>query len=582
MRELLWLSPFIRRYRKRLLLGALCVVGANLSWAVTPRIVGRTVDGIIGGSLPTLHLVLNLGGILGLTLLGALLTFSMRQTIIVVSRILEYELRNAFMRALERHSLPFFHAHPVGELMAYATNDIAAVREFLGPAIMHGLNTVMALGFSLLFMLTLDLPMTLLALLPLPVAGVLTYHIGRRVHTLFSTVQEYFGELTRHAQESYGAIRVVRAYGAEAAEGTRFRELSWAYAQHNLRLGRLQALSSPAMLVVVGIVQLIVLGYGGLRLMERTLTVGQLTQFFLYTNELIWPFAALGWITNIIQRASASTARLRRLMEQPPEIPDTGRLRIRVEDIAGMIEFRNVWFRYGDNHPWVLRGVSFTLRPGTILGLTGPIGSGKSTVVALLTRLYDVTEGAILLDGRDIREYPLETLRAAIAVVPQDPFIFSLSIADNIRFGAPHASEEEILRASRWAELHPDVELFPQGYATPVGERGVTLSGGQRQRLAIARTVLSGSPILVFDDALSAVDSSTESKIHERLCALVPNRTVLLIAHRISTLRIAERIVVLDNGVVAEEGTHHELLQRQGLYARLYAYQALQAELEQL
>jgi len=582
MRELLWLSPYLRRYWLRLLLGALCVVGANLSWAITPRIVGQTVDRIIAGTLPTEGLLLNLGTILGLTLLGALLTFLMRQTIIVVSRILEYELRNDFMRTLERHSARFFHTHPIGELMAYATNDIPSIREFLGPAIMYGLNTAMALLFSLLFMLTLDLPMTVLALLPLPFAGVITYVIGRRVHAVFTTVQEHFGELTRHAQESYSAIRVVRAYGAEEAEKQRFQELSREYMRRNLHLGRLQALSSPAMMLLVGVVQLIVLGYGGFRLMQGTLSAGQLTQFFLYTNELIWPFAALGWITNIVQRAAASTQRFRHLMEQAPDVPDTGRLSIRLTQIRGTIEFRNVWFRYAENRPWALRGVHLYIPAGSIVGITGPIGSGKSTLVALLTRLYDVTDGCILLDGRDIREYPLETLRAAIAVVPQDPFAFSLSIADNIRFGAPNASHDDVLRASRWAALHPDVERLPNGYATLVGERGVTLSGGQRQRLAIARALLLNSPVLVLDDALSSVDSATETAIQEQIRALVPKHTVLLIAHRISSLSLANHIVVLSDGVVVEEGTHTELLQRQGFYARLYRYQSLQAELEQL
>ncbi|MCS7169270.1 MAG: ABC transporter ATP-binding protein/permease [Candidatus Kapabacteria bacterium] len=582
MHDLLWLLPYLRRYRLRLLIGALSVLAANLTWAFTPRIVGHTVDGIIARSLPTTFLLLNLGGILGLTLLGGALTFLMRQTIIVVSRILEYELRNDFLHALERHSARFFHTYPTGELMAYATNDISSVREFLGPAIMYGLNTAMALAFSLLFMLTLDVPMTVFALLPLPLAAVLTYTIGRRVHATFTTVQEQFGELTRHAQESFAAIRVVRAYGAEAAESDRFRRLSWEYALRNIRLGRLQAFSSPSMLALVGIVQLIVLGYGGFRLMEQTLTAGELTQFFLYTNELIWPFAALGWITNIVQRAAASAARLRQLMELTPDVPDTGQLRIRVQELHGRIEFRNVWFRYSDDRPWVLRGVSFTIPAGSIVGITGPIGSGKSTLVTILTRLYDVTQGCILLDGHDIRDYPLHVLRSAITVVPQEPFLFSLSVAENIRFGKPDASLEEVLRASQWAALHSDVELFPKGYDTLVGERGITLSGGQKQRVALARALLRSSPVLVLDDAFSSIDSATESAIQRRLRELTAGRTIILIAHRIASLLIADRILVLDNGIVAEEGTHSELLQRGGLYAQLNQYQTLQAELEQL
>jgi ATP-binding cassette subfamily B protein len=506
----------------------------------------------------------------------------MRQTIIVVSRILEYELRNDFLHHIERQSARFFQLYPTGELMAYATNDIASIREFLGPALMHGLNTLLALGFSLTFMLTLDVPMTAFALLPLPVAAALTYIIGKRVHETFTTVQEQFAELTRHAQESYSALRVIRAYGAEAAESDRFRMLSQEYFRRNLRLGRLQAFSSPAMLLVVGIVQLIVLGYGGFRLMEQTLTVGELTQFFLYTNELIWPFATLGWITNIIQRAAASTARLRRLREQEPEVRSTGRLPKRPADIRGEIEFRNVWFRYGDDRPWVLRGVSFVIPAGSTVGITGPIGSGKSTLVALLTRLYDVTDGQILLDGHDIREYPLEVLRTAFAVVPQEPFLFSMSVAENIRFGNPEASLEQILDASRRAALHSDVELFPQGYDTLVGERGITLSGGQKQRVALARALLRESPILVLDDAFSSVDSATENAIRAALRELTPRRTVVLIAHRIASLQGAERILVLHNGTVAEEGTHDELLRRNGLYARLFRYQSLQAELQAL
>jgi ATP-binding cassette subfamily B protein len=582
MRELLWLLPYLRRYRVRLWLGALSVLAANLAWAVTPRIVGHTIDGVIATTLGRGQLLLNLAGILGLTLLSGALTFLMRQTIIVASRLLEYELRNDFLRSVQRQSAEFFSAHPTGELMAYATNDISSVREFLGPAIMYSLNTAFALAFSLLFMLTLDVPMTLVALLPLPIAGVITYVLGRRVHATFSTVQEQFGELTRHAQESFAAIRVIRAYGAEAAESARFRELSREYLRRNLRLGRLQALSSPAMLLLVGIVQLLVLGYGGFRLMEQTLTVGELTQFFLYTNELIWPFATLGWITNIVQRAAASAGRLRRLMEAQPRVQDTGRLQLRLRDIHGTIEFRNVWFRYAPDRPWVLRDVSFTIPAGSIVGITGPIGSGKSTVVALLTRLYEPEQGHILLDGYDIRDYPLEVLRAAIAVVPQEPFLFSLTIAENIRFGDPHAEFSRLLQASRAAAFHSDVEHFPKGYDTLVGERGVTLSGGQKQRLALARALLRESPILVLDDAFSSVDSATETAIQENLRQLARGRTLVLIAHRIASLRIAERILVLHQGSIAEEGSHAELLRRNGLYSRLYHYQSLQAELEKL
>lgn len=582
MRDLLWLTPYLRRHWVRLLLGAFCVVLANLAWALTPRVVGHTVDGIVTQTLGSSRLLWNLAALLGLTLASALLTFLMRQTIIVVSRILEYELRNDFLHHIERQSARFFQLYPTGELMAYATNDIASIREFLGPALMHGLNTLMALSFSLVFMLTLDLPMTVFALLPLPAAAILTYAIGRRVHVTFTTVQEQFAELTRHAQETYSALRVIRAYGAEAAESERFRELSQEYFQRNLRLARLQAFSSPAMLVLVGFVQLIVLGYGGFRLMEHTLTVGQLTQFFLYTNELIWPFATLGWLTNIVQRAAASAARLRTLLEHEPEVRSTGRLQVHPAALRGEIEFRNVWFRYSDDRPWVLRGVSFCIPAGTTVGITGPIGSGKSTLIALLTRLYDVTAGQILLDGHDIRDYPLEVLRAAFAVVPQEPFLFSMSIADNIRFGNPHASREELLDASRRAALHSDVELFPHGYDTLVGERGITLSGGQKQRVALARALLRHSPILVLDDAFSSVDSATEDAIRTALRELAAGRTTVLIAHRIASLQAAERIIVLHDGTVAEEGTHAELLQRNGLYAGLYRYQTLQAELQAL
>lgn len=581
MHPLRWLLPYLRRHRTALLAGAACVLLANLAWAFTPRLVGYAVDSIIaGGTLP--KVLPALAGILGLTLVGGVLTFLMRQTIIVSSRTLEYELRNDLVRSLERHSARFFLRHPTGELMAYANNDIPAVREFLGPAIMNSLNSAVAIGFSLLFMITLDVPMTLFAVLPLPLAAVLTYAIGRRVHQTFLTVQEQFGELTNHAQESFSAIRVVRAYGSHAAEIERFRRLSWEYAQRNLRLGKLQALSTPAMFVLMAAVQLIVLGYGGFRIAHGTLTVGELTQFFLYTNELIWPIAALGWVTNIVQRAMASAARLQQLMSTPVEVADTGRLRLAPAQARGEIEFRNVWFRYSPDHPWVLQGLSLHIPAGSFVGITGPIGSGKSTLVALLTRLYDPDQGQILLDGHDVREYPLETLRRIVTVVPQDPFLFSMSVAENIRFGDPTAPEEPILWASQTAGLHQDVVHFPQGYQTLVGERGITLSGGQRQRLALARALLRDSPVLLLDDAFSSVDSATEAHIRQALQPLLRQRTVIVIAHRLSSIQDADRIFVLAEGRVAEAGTHAELLRRGGLYARLWQLQSLEAELERL
>jgi ATP-binding cassette, subfamily B, multidrug efflux pump len=586
LKPLLRLLPYLRRYRRTLILGLGTVVMSNFFTVAQPWFVGRAVDELKSGlenhALAGSDLVYYALAIAGFSLCAGFFTFLTRQTIIVVSRHVEFDLRNDFLTHLQKLPLRYFQNTPTGDLMAHATNDISAVRNCLGPGIMYPTDTFMTLTMVLAVMMYQDWRLTLMALIPLPFVSLAVYRLGKLVHQKFEERQEQYSELTTRAQENLSGIRVVKAYVREQYEIGLFHALSWDYLKKNLVLARVQSIMWPLMFLLVGFSLIITLYVGGIQVIEGKISIGALTAFFGYLSMLIWPMIAFGWVTNILQQGAASMARLAKILETVPDIRDTEQTDTTVTSIQGRVEFRNVRFRHAGAERATLEDISLTIPAGTTLAVVGYTGSGKSTLVNLIPRLYDVTDGVLLIDGKDIRTIPLGVLRQQIGYVPQETFLFSESITENILYGTADATEQAVRDAALVSQIARDVSEFPEGYETMLGERGITLSGGQKQRTAIARAVIRQPKILILDDALSAVDTYTEEEILKRLRGVMQGRTSIIISHRISTVKDADVIVVLHEGRIAERGAHDELVALGGIYAELYKKQLLEQELEQL
>jgi len=493
-----------------------------------------------------------------------------------MSRFIEEDLRNDFVAAIKSQSQRFFHNRSTGSLLAHFSNDIGAVREFIGPAIMYTANTITTFAFALAWMMSINVPLTFAILIPVPLVATLTYRLGKRIHENYKRVQEQYEHITTHSQETASGVRVVRAYVRGDFESERFDALGKEYYNRNMKLARVQSLMMPGMTVLFNLSYVIVISFGGYLIINSTMTVGDLTQFFIYLNQLLWPIAAIGWVTSMIQRGAASIGRLGVIFDAPSDIVSASDAQ--EPDIKGHITFDNVSLLYDGITP-VLNNITLDVPEGTSLGIVGMVGSGKSSLVGLLPRLYDVSSGAVCIDGIDVRKMSLLTLRGSIAVVPQEAFLFSDTIRENIRFGRPTATDEEVLRASRLAQLDDDVMGLPHGYSTVVGERGVTLSGGQKQRTSLARAIASNPSILVLDDALSAIDADTEERILHGLEEIMHGRTTLIISHRISTVKRCTNIIVLQDCKIVEQGTHTELLQINGIYADMFTRQQLEQQL---
>lgn len=586
MKSLFRLLPYLSKYKTTLLAGLLTVIVTNLFTVASPWIIGEAIDelkrGIETRTLRPEDLMLYAGLIVGFALVAGVMLFLTRQTIIVVSRKIEYDLRNDFLAHIQKLPYSFFQNTPTGDLMALATNDISAVRNVLGPGIMYPADTLMTLSMSLVLMFIKDWQLTLLALIPMPLVSIAVYKLGQVIHEKFNQRQEQYAVLTTKAQENLSGARVVKAYVREEYEIEQFRKVSWEYFKKNLVLAKAQSVMWPLMFVLVGMSLLITIYVGGLKVIDGEMTIGTLTAFFTYLSLLIWPMIAFGWVTNMWQQGAASMTRLAKIFDTVPEIRDTEATDYSIQNIHGEIEFRNVSFTHKGSPQKTLRNINLYIPSGTILAIVGYTGSGKSTLVNLIPRLYDVTEGELLIDGVDIKKIPLEMLRRSIGYVPQETFLFSESIAENIRYGDDTANRELIYEAAEISQISKDVADFPQRFDTILGERGITLSGGQKQRTSIARAILRKPKILILDDALSAVDTHTESEILDRLRSVMKGRTSIIISHRISTVQHADKIIVLDKGEIAEQGTHEELIGFGGIYAGLYEKQQLEKELEEL
>jgi ATP-binding cassette subfamily B protein len=562
-------------------------------FAVSPRVLQYAVDDLATGVTRT-KLALYGGILLLIAGLAGYFRYQMRRIIVSASRGFEYDLRNDFFAHLERLPVSFYHENRTGDLMSRATNDLSSVRMMVGPAVMYLANTVITAVVSLFLMFSLDVWLTLIVLLPLPIVSITVRMFGTAIHKTFEEVQERLSDMSAVVQESLTGVRVVRAYRQEESEITRFRESNLDYLRHNRTLSRLQGAFFPTMSLFLGMSALLALWLGSRDVISGRITVGELVAFNAYLAQLAWPMIAFGWVTNLLERGLASWKRMLTVMDTVPAVRDEAnpatavnasvrRAGLASQDppgLTGAIEFRNLTFRYGDRE--VLKDVAFAVKAGETVAIVGATGSGKSTLVNLLPRLQNPPRGTVFIDGRDVRDIPLNELRGAIGFVPQEPFLFSDTLAGNVAFGVPQLEREHPERievAATVARLDKDVKDFPQRYNTMVGERGITLSGGQKQRTAIARAVVTDPRILILDDALSAVDTYTEEEILSRLRDVMKSRTSIIISHRISTVRDADQIVVLDEGRVVEKGRHDELIQLGGYYADLYKKQLLEEEL---
>jgi len=569
------LAPYIRRHRTQLAIGVgciLCSVGFGL---MTPLVVGRAIDAL--RSEFTRRALLHFSGLLlGITFAQGIFSFCQRKILVSMSRDIEFELRDAYFQHLQRLSPRFFQEHHTGDLMARGTNDLQAVRMLCGPAIMYSTNTVVTAVGALFFMSRIDLKLTLLALCTLPFVAIATKVFGQRIHRLFERVQDQFSELSTHVQEHLAGVRVIRAYAQEDASQLRFETLNSEYVERNRILILWTAAFQPLLHGLIGLGFVAVLWYGGRLVFGGAISVGEFVTFTFFLGKLVWPMIAIGWVINLAQRGAASMGRILRILETEPTVKD------KVDCVSkpelGALSFRGLDYSYARESP-VLKNIDLEIPAGTSIAIVGRTGSGKSTLLSLIPRLWEPPEGSLFVDDADVRSYCLSELRSVVAMVPQESFLFSDTLQANIGFGRPTASTPEIVDAAKAAGLEEDLDSLPRGLETLVGERGVTLSGGQKQRVALARALLRSPRILLLDDCLSAVDTRTEEKILENLRVASRGRTLLLVSHRISTVKNADQIVVLDGGRIVQQGTHDQLLTRQGLYLELHQRQLLEDEL---
>jgi ATP-binding cassette subfamily B protein len=578
LRDLGPLFAYMRRYRWGYLWGTLSCIATNAVAVQFPRVLERAIDALKAGA--PRQLILALAGLLVLiAVVKGIFLYSQRWILIGISREIEFDIRNDLFRHLEKQDSGFYQRYRTGDIMARLTNDLNAVRMLLGPALMYSANTVFFTVFALYFLLHISPYLTLVALAPMPLASILVQYLGHRIHDRFERIQASFSEISSQAQENYSGARLVRAFAREESQIGLFEKLNREYIRRSLRLVQLMGMLWPTLEFILGVSMLITLMAGGHLVLAHKITLGQFVEFNTFMVMLIFPIIAVGWVVNLFQRGTASVTRIDELLRAEPAIDDSSADPTIPADavLQGEIEFRNLNFSYGETE--VLRDISLHIPAGSSLAIVGPTGSGKTTLVNLLSRMYEAPEGSLLIDGRPIREFPLAALRRNIGMVPQETFLFSETIRENLTFGAPQATAEEMLQASEAAHICKEFEEFPQGFETMVGERGVTLSGGQKQRSAIARALLRRPPILVLDDALASVDTYTEERILGGLRDYTAASTTILISHRVSTVRNADQIAVLNKGKIVELGRHDELLALDGYYAGLYQKQQLEEEL---
>lgn len=585
MKELQYLNRFFVKYRGRLLFGLFITIIARIFALLVPKFIGDSVNivekyinnEITDIALVKSELLTNILFILGTTLLAAFFTFLMRQTFIVVSRHIEFDLKNDIFRQYERLSLSFYKQNRTGDLMNRISEDVSKVRMYAGPALMYSVTTITLFIVVIGYMFYAAPLLTLYAIAPLPILSIAVYKLSVAIHKRSTVVQQYLSKLTTFTQESFSGIAVIKAYGIEPRINTDFVELAEKSKDKNIDLAKVQALFFPLMLLLIGLSNVMVIFIGGNQFINGEIeNMGTIVEFLIYVNMLTWPVAVVGWVTSMVQQAEASQKRINEFLKEVPNIKNHV---TKATPIKGIIEFKNLSFTYPDTNITALKNISFTVNPGETLSIIGNTGSGKSTILEIISRLYDVESGQLMIDGISVKQHNLTSLRSSIGYVPQDAFLFSDTISNNIKFGKENATDAEVIEASKNAAVHKNINGFKKGYNTILGERGITLSGGQKQRVSIARAIIKNPQILLFDDCLSAVDTETEEEILNNLQSLSKNKTTIIVSHRVSTVKNSDIIIVLDEGEIIQQGSHNELVNSDGYYKELYAKQLLEKEI---
>jgi ATP-binding cassette, subfamily B, multidrug efflux pump len=571
------LLPYLAKYKKGYVIGFSALIITQVVGVTIPLVIKETFDALTRGVRPR-ELAFLAILLLAIALTKAIFQFWMRWILIGISRDVEFDLRNDLFKHLMRQDANYYNEHRTGDLMAKLTNDLNSVRNIVGPGIMYSANTVVTGIATITLMAHLDLHLTLLALVPLPLASVAVKFFGQRIHERFERIQAMYSELTEKVRENLSGVRLVRSFRQEEPEMQQFDHMNQLYVEKNKGLIWITSFLWPALALLFAASFLLIMVVGGEHVLSGKITIGTFAAFNVYLMYLIWPIIALGWVTNIIQRGLASMGRLWTIFAAQPAVDDRLATRGPVEALKGDIEFRNLTFAY-NGYP-ILRNINLHIPAGRTVAIVGATGAGKTTLAALVPRLYDAPEGMVLVDGIPVHHVPLKTLRSHIGFVPQETFLFSESIRENIRFGVPGSSDQEVERAAEVSNILPDILDFPKGFDSMVGERGLTLSGGQKQRVAISRAIIRDPRILILDDALSSVDTYTEEKILRHLTEVMAGRTTILISHRVSTIRNADEIVVLHDGTIVEQGSHEELLAVNGHYTELYNKQLIEESLE--
>ncbi|MBK7978599.1 MAG: ABC transporter ATP-binding protein [Ignavibacteriae bacterium] len=580
MKSLFTLNKYFFKYKFTLILGLIFILCSNAAQVYIPILLKDSIDALQKNISHGLILKYSLL-IVATAIFGGIFRFLIRTTIIIVSRKIEYDLRSDFWSHIQTLPTKFFQNNSTGNIMAHATNDISAVRMYIGPAVMYTLDNASKLIIVLILMLNLNTWLTIYALIPLPILSFFVYKLSKKIHTKFTRIQEKFSELTAKAQESFSGIRVVKSYVREKDELNQFTNLSGEYLNRNMDQVKIQAFFMPILFLISGISIIIVIWLGGTMVIEEKLTLGEIVAFVAYLSLLIWPVIAFGWVTNLIQQAAASMKRLLKIFGEVDDLKDPVN-QSEFSGLEGEIEFKDVNFKYGERFPEVLKNINLKIPVGSSLAIIGHTGSGKTSLINLIPRLYDVSEGEILIDGINIKNMSRNILRKSIGLVPQETFLFSDTLFNNIAYGIENPDKSFIDEISEIAQLSKDIETFSNGYETILGERGITLSGGQKQRTSLARALAINPKILILDDSFSAIDTNTEEEILRRLKYYMKGRTSLIISHRISTVKNADKIIVLENGEIIEQGTHDELVNFNGIYADLNNKQLLEEELKEI
>ncbi len=586
MKELLYLNKYFVKYKYHFILGIIFTIIAQIFFLFTPQLISKSFlaienfakDDNITKAVIREELIHNILLIIGTAIIAGFLTFLMRQTLIVMSRHIEFDLKNEVFRQYENLSQNFYKKNRTGDLMNRISEDVSKVRMYVGPAVMYTINTIIRFTVVILYMYKVSPLLTLYTILPLPLLSYAIFKLSTEINKRSTNFQQFLSKVSSFTQEVYSGVRVIKAYSLEEKQQKNMVTLAYESKDKSLNLARVQSLFGPLMLALIGISNLVVIYFGGLMYINGTIkSIGVIAEFILYVNMLTWPVASLGWVSSMVQEAEASQKRLNEFLKIEPEIQNKNPEK---SEIEGTISFENVSYTYEDTNIEAIDNISFSIKKGETLAILGKTGAGKSTILSLISRMYDVTGGSIKIDGREISNLNLYDLRNSIGIVPQDAFLFSDSIKNNIRFGKEEATLEEVQQAAKNAAVHENIMGFTKQYDTILGERGITLSGGQKQRVSIARAIIKNPPILLFDDCLSAVDTETEEAILNNLHTICKNKTTIIVSHRVSSAKNADKIIILENGKIIQQGSHNQLLNEKGYYASLYLKQLSEKELQ--